>query len=101
MESSLGRKTIQTLCIASLLVMLAAPMSFAQGTGILRGQVTDPSGELVIGATVLLTTPSGGSMDTTTNKEGNYEFKDLQPGTYEVKAVAPSFAMFDKPGVVI
>ncbi|HEY2456320.1 MAG TPA: carboxypeptidase regulatory-like domain-containing protein, partial [Candidatus Acidoferrum sp.] len=102
MESSLGRKTIRNLCIASMLVLLAAVITFAQATtGVLRGQLTDPSGELVVDATVLLTTPSGGSMDTKTNKEGIYEFKDLPPGTYEVKAVATSFAMFDKPGVVI
>jgi hypothetical protein len=63
--------------------------------------VTDPSGATVIGATVLLTTPSGSSMDTTTNKEGIYEFKDLPSGNYEVKAVAQSFAMFDKPGVAV
>jgi hypothetical protein len=40
-------------------------------------------------------------MDTTTNKEGVYEFKNLAPGTYEIKAVAAGFALFDKPGVTL
>ena len=73
----------------------------AQNTGILRGQVTDPSGAVIAGATVLLTTPSGASMDTPANKDGIYEFRGLAPGTYSVKAVAPGFALFTREGVVI
>jgi len=70
-----------------------------EATGRIHGQVTDPSGGALVGATVLLTTPTGGSMDTTTNKQGVYEFKNLTAGTYEIKAVAAGFALFDKTGV--
>ena len=85
-----------------LLAMLVALPSHAQDqTGVIRGQVTDPSGASLVGATVLLTTPSGGSMDTTTNNEGRYEFRNLAPGNYEIKAVAAGFAMFDKNGVAL
>ncbi|HWY09083.1 MAG TPA: carboxypeptidase regulatory-like domain-containing protein, partial [Candidatus Acidoferrales bacterium] len=83
--------------LVMLLVVLPCPAQTP--TGVIRGQVTDPSGGTLVGATVLLTTPSGASMDTTTNKEGAYEFKNLAPGTYEIKAVAAGFAMFDKSGV--
>jgi hypothetical protein len=83
-------------------VLLSGFTSLAQtATGVIRGQVTDPSGAALVGATVLLTTPSGGSMDTTTNKDGVYEFKGLAAGTYEVKAVVAGFAMFDKPSVAL
>jgi Carboxypeptidase regulatory-like domain len=86
------------LCV----LLVSGIASWAQtGTGGIRGQVTDPSGGALVGATVLLTTPSGGSMDTTTNKDGVYEFKGLAAGTYEIKAVAAGFAMFDKPGVAL
>lgn len=82
--------------------LLAVGLAAAQTPGgILRGQVTDPSGAALVGATVLLTTPSGASMDTTTNKEGVYEFKDLPAGTYEVKAVAQGFALLTKSGVAV
>ena len=85
-----------------LFLLLAALPSNAQNqTGVIRGQVTDPSGASLVGATVLLTTPSGGSMDTTTNKDGIYEFKNLASGNYEIKAVAAGFAMFDKTGVAL
>src|SRR5215470_6444318 len=83
-------------------MLLAAGNIVAQtSTGILRGQVTDPSGGALVGAAVLLTTPSGTSMATTTNRDGFYEFKGLAAGTYEVKAVAAGFAPFDNPGVAL
>ncbi|HET6929742.1 MAG TPA: carboxypeptidase-like regulatory domain-containing protein, partial [Candidatus Acidoferrum sp.] len=83
------------------LSLLILPCHAQNQAGSIRGQVTDPSGATLIGATVLLTTPSGASMDTATNKEGVYEFKNLAPGTYEIKAVAAGFAMFDKSGVAL
>jgi hypothetical protein len=72
-----------------------------EASGGIRGQVTDPSGATVASATVLLTTPSGGSMDTTTNKDGIYEFKNLAPGTYQIKAVAQGFSLFTKTDVAV
>src|SRR5271170_7265016 len=72
-----------------------------QATGGLRGQVTDPSGATVAGATILLTTPAGASLDTTTGKDGTYQFKNLAPGKYTVKAVAQGFSLFTQENVVI
>ena len=97
------KETRRRLCIACVFVAMFAAVLGAQApTGsVLRGQVTDPSGAAVVGATVLLTTPSGAAIDTTTNKDGVYEFKDLAAGKYEVKAIAPGFAMFTKSGVLI
>src|SRR5215470_14232233 len=102
MNPSKWREARPRLCMACLLAGVFALVLRAQTpTGALRGQVTDPSGGAVVGATVLLTTPSGAAMDTTTNKDGVYEFKDLAPGKYEVKAVAQGFAMFTKSGLMI
>ena len=102
MKTSFWEKFQCVMCAVCLLTLLAARIEAAQTTtGTIRGQVTDPSGAAVVGATVLLTTPSGGSMDTTANKEGFYEFKNLAPGTYEIKAVAQGFALFTKSGVVV
>ena len=103
MNPSKWRETMWRLCIASVFaVMIAAALGAQAPTGgVLRGQVTDPSGAAVVGATVLLTTPSGAAMDTTTNKDGGYEFKDLASGKYELKAIAQGFALFTKSGVLI
>jgi carboxypeptidase family protein len=102
MRASYWRVFVLSLCAVFLLLLSAAtPVSAQTAGGILRGQVTDPSGASVSGATILLTTPSGASMDTITNKDGFYEFKDLAPGKYQIKAVAQGFALFTKDGVVI
>src|SRR5882762_6286623 len=83
-----GRSGVLLLLI---MLLMALPCRPQNQTGAIRGQVTDPSGAALVGATVLLTTPSGASMDTTTNKEG----------IYEIKAVAAGFALFDKKDVAL
>src|SRR5229473_6021378 len=70
-------------------------------TGGLHGVVTDPSGGVIAKASVRLTTTSGASLDTTTNRDGSYEFKGLVPGIYTVKAVAKGFAIFTQENVQI
>jgi hypothetical protein len=65
-----------------------------KGTGILRGQITDPSKAAVVTATVVLTTPAGTAMTATVGKDGTYEFKNLLPGKYTVTVVADGFAPF-------
>src|SRR5271167_4456210 len=102
MKKSQCRAFRHALCIVCLAILLAANCAWAQtGGGIIRGQVTDPSNASVAGATVLLTTPTGASMDTTTNKDGVFEFKDLAPGKYQLKAVAQGFALFTKADVIV
>src|SRR5271167_4239527 len=98
MKSNL-RASIQHLtCIASLIVLFYACPTLGQtATGMLRGQVTDPSGAAVVGATVLLTPASGEAKGATTGKDGSYEIKDLPPGTYKLETTAQGFALFSKP----
>ena len=60
MKSSVSGTIQRAACISSLAVLLFVGTALAQTTtGILRGQVTDPSGAAVVGATVLLTPASG------------------------------------------
>jgi Carboxypeptidase regulatory-like domain len=101
MNSGLFRKILFGLL--TFIGVFSAPTGLHAQTlfGILSGQITDPSGAVVTDAAVLLTMPSGESLDTTTNKEGWYEFKALAPGKYAVKIVAPGFAVFTKENVKI
>ena len=102
MRTSSWKIFCRDLCIIAVAIFLTASLLTAQNDGgTLRGQVTDPSGAAVAGATVLLTTPSGASMDTTTNKDGIYEFKNLAPGKYQIKAVAQGFALFTKTDIAV
>lgn len=79
------------------------PCTRAQGTstGTLRGEVTDPSGATVAGATVLLTAPDGKSIDFTTGKDGSYQAPGLAPGVYTVKVVAEGFGPFTAANVTV
>src|SRR5467141_1985724 len=70
-------------------------------TGGLNGVVTDPSGGVIAKASVRLTDATGASLDTTTNRDGYYEFKGLAPGTYTVKAIAKGFALFSQEDVQV
>ena len=102
MISRIWKKIEFRACIAGFLFFCAAGVLAAQlPTASIHGQVTDPSGAAVAGATVLLTTPSGGSTDTVTSAEGFYEFKGLAPANYEIKAVAKGFALFDTSGIAL
>jgi hypothetical protein len=83
-----------------LAVTCANVMNAQTTTGTLRGQVTDPSGAAVTGATVLVSTASGVAT-ATTNRDGIFEVTGLAPGKYEVKVVADGFGTFDQPVVVI
>jgi hypothetical protein len=102
---SLGKNLIRKVYFSLLVVLLMSGVLRGQtptaGTGGIRGQVTDPSGSTLVGVTVLLTTPSGSSMDTTTGKDGYYEFKNLPPGKYGLKVVAKGFALYSKDDVSV
>ena len=85
---------------AIVLFLLAAASSPAQtATGSLRGQVTDPSGASVSGATVLVLTPGGAALNATTNRDGIFEVQGLAPGKYGVKVFAEGFATFEAQSI--
>jgi hypothetical protein len=101
MNSGLFRKILFGLFIFMGIFCASAGLRAQTLFGALHGLVTDPSGAVVTDAVVLLTMPSGESLDTTTNKEGWYEFKALATGRYTVKIVAPGFAAFTRENVEI
>ena len=78
-----------------------AAVPAAGATGGLTGFVTDPSGAGVPKASVRLTSANGSSYDAASNKEGIYEFRDLPPGVYTLKAAAKGFALFTKENVQV
>ncbi len=67
---------------------------FAQGTGTLRGIVTDQSGLLVPDARVSVTSPAG-IWSASSGKDGGYSLSGLIPGRYAVHATAPGLTQGD------
>jgi hypothetical protein len=79
----------------SLLVVLAAPVVFAQGgaaTGDLHITVKDPRGNFVANANVTVTDAAKGLVRIATgDNQGGYSVRLLPPATYTVTAEAPGF----------
>jgi Carboxypeptidase regulatory-like domain len=101
MSFQLARNRLLSILIPSLFLLLVGTLHAQAPTGSLSGVVTDPSGAVIAKALVRLIAPGGASLDTTTNKDGVYEFKGLTPGNYTVKAVAKGFALFTKEDIQI
>lgn len=69
----------------------AAPVAAAT----LRGRITDPTGALIPGAKITITTSAGTKvLSTTADASGSYEVQDLAPGGYIVQATFEGFAPF-------
>ncbi len=91
---------IPAILITAIAFALALPvLAQPQPSGTLRGQVTDPSGAVVPGATVAVLTSGGPTHSSTTSKTGSYEIGNLPPGKYTVTANAQGFGVFVKNDV--
>ena len=89
-----GRLSLHIVFAVSLM-LLATAMCFAQGTrGTIRGEVTDPNGAAVAGATVkLINVARNQEVRTATSDEsGIYQIVEVDPASYEVVITATGFA---------
>src|SRR5215469_5344018 len=83
---------MRTVCFAGVIFALSFPV-LAQTGGQITGLVTDPSGSVIVGATVTITnSQTNVERKATTNSAGNYVFPALQPDVYSVKAEMPGFS---------
>src|SRR5579862_1555515 len=97
-------KFVRLLSVCFVLLLTCTSLSLAQTaeTGALTGTVTDPSGAIISGATVTLTSAATGqTRTTTTDANGSYKFSLLQPGTYSVKFSAAGFKTAESSGVIV
>ncbi len=78
---------------AALLLAIGAPRTFAQvDRAAFEGTVTDPSGRVIIGATVkVLAVDTGLTEEQPTNANGYYRFPGLAVGRYKVTVAATGF----------
>src|ERR1051325_3011265 len=76
-----------------LALLLCVSVAFAQDTrGSINGRMTDQSGSVVPGATVLVTNVATGLKSSlSTNQDGIYQVSFLPPGMYQVEAGATGF----------
>ena len=89
------------LCSICVFLLGAFAVSSAQQTSI-TGQVTDPTGAAVPGATITITqSGTGESRTTQSSAAGLYDFPGIGVGNYDLKATAPGFQTFTKKGIVV
>jgi len=68
----------------------------------IRGTITDSSGAVVAGATVIITDVGTNiSQSTVSNGHGGYAFTALRPSNYKLVVKAPTFGTVEKDGVTL
>lgn len=73
-------------------LLLVVPGAYAQFSGTISGVVSDPTGAVVVGATLtLINTTTDQQRVTKSTSSGVYQFVSLAPGSYELSAAMPGF----------
>jgi TonB family protein len=101
-----GTKLLIPFFALCLLLPLSALRLTAQDlSGKVTGSVHDPSGTGVSNATIIMTNHAAGTMDritmTTSDRDGNFSFKALPAGEYELKVMKRGFEPFRLPQVIL
>ena len=84
-------------------LLLSSVSLLAQGGGSsIDGTVSDPTGAVLPGATVLLTdTATNVVLKTSTNAAGTYSFPSVAPGVYSIEVDGANFAAYRMSGVQV
>src|SRR5271157_500613 len=92
---------LAALVVLSLSLFSPVRLLAQTSSGALRGQVSDPSGAAVPGASVQAVSSSGRTSSGVAKSDGTYEIQGLAPGKYAVRAQAAGFAVFERQSVQI
>jgi hypothetical protein len=97
----ISRKAAMVAAIALVAAAITAPPALAQALyGAILGTIADQSGAPVPGATVTATNQGTGlKLDTQTDGDGNYTFRNLQPGVYDLATSLQGFREYKKTGI--
>lgn len=97
------------MCRFTGLVVIVATVLLTTGrvngqtatTGQIVGVVTDPSGAVVVGANVALTSDAGVQRETETGGNGRYTLALLDPGAYRLEVTLSGFASVKVEGIAV
>src|SRR5579864_6867528 len=96
------RRIILLAAVVALGFLVSSSLVWASITGSISGIVTDPSGGVVVGATVTaINTQTAIRAAIHTDKSGFYNFADLAVGTYDLEVEQKGFKTFQQSRIVI
>ncbi len=91
-----------TLVVALFVCLLHGGLAWGQATTSLRGTVTDPDGNAVVGAKVVVANAESRTERTVnTGAQGEYQFLLMPPGTYTLSVTAPGFRGYEQKGLAL
>jgi hypothetical protein len=98
LRTSIGAHLMLLVAVSLLSILVSAQSSNAT----LNGAVTDQSGAVVAGAELTLTnTATGYEARFTSNERGEYTFRNLTPGTYDLKVLRQGFQSYVQKGIIL
>src|SRR5215472_3411509 len=91
-------KLFRRVLFLGLFLLWCSALLAQLSTGSIQGTVTDPTGAVVTGAKVTITSQaSGQALVLTTNSRGAYVSGPLAPGAYTVRVESKGFATIESP----
>jgi len=108
LNPSINRRRLSTrtkllipfLALTFLLPLASLRLTAQNLSGKTSGSIHDPSGTGVANATIIMSNHEAKTIDmTTSDGEGNFTFKPLPAGNYELEVLKPGFATYRVPQV--
>ena len=94
-------KLIRTALFLAIFTAISIGTAFGQANGSIGGTVTDANGAIIPGATVTAVAADLKQKQSITNAKGEYNITGLLPGKYTLKAIAPTFGLYENMDVVV
>ena len=97
-------KNYSKVLILGMLVLSLVSLVFLQANGVtgIKGKVTDTQGSTIPGVMVkIVEQQTGKEYTTTTDVNGSFYFKDIDPGTYDLYAGIAGFIPYEKKGIKV
>jgi TonB family protein len=113
LNPSINRRTLSArtkllvpfLALTFLLPFASLRLTAQNLSGKVSGSIHDPSGTGVANATIIMSNHAGNTIDmitmTTSDRDGNFSFKALPAGEYELKVLKRGFEPFRLPQVTL
>src|SRR5436853_778930 len=102
MSDASNSQMLKRISAYILFFFLLAPRVLSQqGTGSIKGTLSDQLGGLVISAKVIATDTNRKEKTVTTKSDGSYEFGSLAAGNYDLKVIATGFNVLEAKNVEV